>query len=304
MNKENLISSWRAFSWDRLLPTINRLAPKIVFIILLVLLAQTFAELTWSFFTDSKGSTLTINVLPLTATHKASNRQIQSVSLNQVAQYHLFGDAKSQGQLLQQKIIDAPETRLRLVLKGVFASTNAKKALAIIATQKGKGKTYRIGDKLSGGALLHAVYSDRVILKRNNKLETLRLPTSSTKNLYIKSKSVVRTVSKAFNAKVNKQKLRALRKTLLSNPSKIWQDVRVNPVMKNGKVKGYSLLHNDADLMNSLGIKKSDVILEVNGKSLSDPTILYGLMSTLSKQKELAITIERNGRKQSLQLSF
>ena len=95
-----------------------------------------------------------------------------------------------------------------------------------------------------------------------------------------------------------------MRKTLLSNPSKIWQDVRVNPVMKNGKVKGYSLLHNDADLMNSLGIKKSDVILEVNGKSLSDPTILYGLMSTLSKQKELAITIERNGRKQSLQLSF
>lgn len=304
MNKDNLMHFWQGLSWNMLAPTINKYAPKIVFIVLLVLLAQTFAELTWSFFDDSEKLLITKNVMRSTAIQETSNRQSQRIGLNQVAQYHLFGNAKGQEQQIQRKIINAPDTRLRLILKGVFAATIAKKALAIIATKKGKGQIYRIGDKLSGGALLHAVYADRVILKRNNKLETLRLPTLSTKNLSTKSPSVARRGLNVLTAKVKKQKLRALRQTLLTDPSKLWQDVRINPVMKNGKVRGYSLLHKDAALMNSLGLQKSDVILEVNGQSLSDPAVLYGLMTILSEKKDLAITIERNGQKQSIQLNF
>jgi len=233
-------------------------------------------------------------------------------SLNEVGSYHLFGDAKDQT-VVQQKIIDAPETRLRLDLKGVFASTNAREALAIISTSKGKGKTYHIGDKVTdgGGAVLHAVYADRVILKRNGKLETLRLPKAKvdSKAFYRSSSTKVKPLNMSKPAiiqsgQMQAQQLRKMRDTLLKDPAKIWQQVRINPVMKNGKIQGYTLTHNDQGLMKALNIRNTDIITGINGQSLSDPATLYGLMNSLSDQQSLELTIVRNGQQQTLQLNF
>ena len=80
--------------------------------------------------------------------------------------------------------------------------------------------------------------------------------------------------------------------------------MRINPVMKNGKVQGYTLAHNDPGLMTAMNLRKTDVITGVNGESLSDPATLYGLMSTLSEQQSLELTVQRNGQEQTIQLSF
>lgn len=237
---------------------------------------------------------------------------ISNTGLKNVASYHLFGDAKKPV-VVQQKVIDAPETRLRLDLKGVFASSNSQQALAIISTSKGKDKTYHLGDKVTAGAILHAVYADRVILKRNGQLETLRLPKSK-----VDSKTFYKTPppDKAVNsarrmplagaqASSNQaQRLQEIRETLLKDPAKIWQQVRINPVMKNGQVHGYTMAHNDQKLMQELNIKSSDVITAINGQPLSDPSTLYGLMNKLSDQQSLELSIERNGQPQTIQLSF
>ena len=63
---------------------------------------------------------------------------------------------------------NAPETNLQLKLDGVFASNNAEQSSAIISEQgQGIGKLYRVGQQVSGGATLSAVYVDRVLLQRN-----------------------------------------------------------------------------------------------------------------------------------------
>ena len=74
--------------------------------------------------------------------------------------------------------------------------------------------------------------------------------------------------------------------------------------MKNGKVQGYTLAHNDAALMKALNLQKTDIITAVNGQALSDPASLYGLMGSLSEQNSLELIIERNGLEQTIQLSF
>lgn len=306
MNKTQITTYWQAMPWGEIKLKVNKHLPKFVFIVLVLLIAQTFAELTWSFFASAQE----------TASKKSKNQVVRvktvasDASLKEVGSYHLFGDAKSQT-VVQQKIIDAPETRLRLDLKGVFASTNAREALAIISTSKGKDKTYHIGDKVTGGAVLHAVYADRVILKRNGKLETLRLPKAKvdSKAFYRSSSTKVKPLNMSKPAiiqsgQMQAQQLRKMRDTLLKDPAKIWQQVRINPVMKNGKIQGYTLAHNDQGLMKALNIRNTDIITGINGQSLSDPATLYGLMNSLSDQQSLELTIVRNGQQQTIQLNF
>lgn len=306
MNKTQITTYWQELPWNEIKLKANKHLPKFVFILFIILVIQTFAELTWEIFTPSEKSTSDTVHSPAVRVKTVT----QNSSLKNVSEYHLFGDAKKQV-IVQQKVIDAPETRLRLDLKGVFASSNASEALAIISSSKGKDKTYHIGDKVTGGVLLHAVYADRVILKRNGKLETLRLPKPKvdSKAFYSptaadKGRSPVNRVASNRSSQSQSKHLREMRDTLLKDPAKIWKQVRINPVMKNGEVQGYTLAHNDQKLMKALNLRNTDIITAVNGQSLRDPATLYGLMNSLSEQPSLELSIERNGQPQTIQLSF
>ena len=305
MDKTQLITLWHDMPWNEIKLKANKYLPKFVFIVLIILVAQLVAELTWRFFTPTLESVSSLNKNQIVQPKMV----ISNTGLKQVAAYHLFGDAKKQI-VVNEKIIDAPETRLRLDLKGVFASTNTEEALAIISSSKNKDKTYHIGDKVTAGVLLHAIYADRVILKRNGQLETLRLPKPKVGSKAIYSTHTSNTAKSSYGKSINisssatTQRLRKIRNTLLKDPAKVWQQVRINPVMKKGQVQGYTLAHNDQALMKALNIKKTDIITEINGESLSNPATLYGLMNSLSNQQSLDLTIVRNGQQQSIQLTF
>ena len=81
--------------------------------------------------------------------------------------WHLMGMVtKQQDPVAVNTPIDAPDTRLKLVLHGVFVSDGSGKARAIIADPKGKEEQYAVGEMLPGNAELSEVYPDRVILQR------------------------------------------------------------------------------------------------------------------------------------------
>lgn len=304
MDKAQLTAYWQELPWNNIKLKAIEVLPKFVFVVFLILIIQIFAEITWRYFSPVD-EVVTNNTQKQTINVKPSSFD---ASLKKVASYHLFGDANKQA-VTQQKVIDAPETRLRLDLKGVFASTNANKALAIISSSKNKDKTYHIGDKVTGGVTLHAVYADRVILKRNGQLETLRLPKSKvdSKAFYTVEQNKAKSVTPLVNrhqTQGSSQRLRKLRDTLVKDPAKVWQQVRINPVMKKGQVKGYTLMHNDKSIMKALNIRKTDIITGINGESLSNPAVLLGLMDNLSNQDSLQLTIERNGQQQTIQLNL
>lgn len=171
MNKLVKTVYWQNVCLSEIKLKVTKILPKFVFIILIIMILQTLTDLSGRFFVPApeanpnniKNQVVSVKEVKLNS------------SLKKVATYHLFGDAKKQA-VTPQKIINAPETRLRLKLKGVFASTDTEQALAIISNSKDKDKIYLIGDEVTIGVSLHAVYTDRVILKRNGKLETLRLP--------------------------------------------------------------------------------------------------------------------------------
>ena len=280
-------------------PKNDRWLINVVNIVFIILLAMALAQLTWRIFSPDSYK----NASSPAPAQSAASKIESAARLSTISHLHLFGKMD-----VAEKVdapIVAPETRLQLKLKGVFAANEPEQAFAIISDSKNNDKSYRVGSKVVGGAVLHAVYPDRVILKRNGRLETLRMSTQYDKQAI---KTSTRTASSKPRAtrKVMRAppKLRQLKETLLKDPQKIWQQVRISPVLKNGSIKGYSVEHKDKQLMNSLNLQKGDVITEVNGKLLSDPSSLYGLMNQLKTQKSLSVTIERNNQEQVIQLQM
>ncbi|GAM70281.1 general secretion pathway protein C [Vibrio sp. JCM 19236] len=111
-----------------------------------------------------------------------SNRQVATQSggsdqldVNQLLDANMFGKEDEQAPVVRQEVVDAPKTRLNLVLVGVVSSSNAQRSLAVIAN-RGSQDTYGIGEQIDGTrATLRNVLKDRVIIENQGRNETLML---------------------------------------------------------------------------------------------------------------------------------
>ena len=63
-----------------------------------------------------------------------------------------------------------------LVLAGLLASDNPESGYAIVGESAAAAKLHAVGSTLPGGARLHSVYGDRIVIDRGGVLESLTLP--------------------------------------------------------------------------------------------------------------------------------
>ena len=263
-------------------------------LLLITLIAYAAANLSWRIFSTVSSDEQTVSVTRSVA------RPTTRPSLSTVPPLHVFGEADVKP-VASDTPISAPETRLQLVLHGVFASSNPDVSMAIIAAKNGKDKSYFIGDALPGNATLHEVYADRVILKRLGKLETLRLkePVSGAE---INRTSSRRTSSSSRRPR-SSNKLKNMQELYKTDPQKVFSQLRITPVTKDGVINGYRFSHNDRALMREIGLTSRDIITAVNGVSVSDSGKLFAMMQDVDKLKEVNLTILRNGRTQNVVIS-
>lgn len=99
------------------------------------------------------------------------------MGLEQVATLHLFGNAAARPAAAPVPT-DLPKTDLKLVLVGAITDSDPKQASALIEADK-QARRYYVGDNIPGGAVLHEVLSGSVVLKRENRYETLEFPKGS-----------------------------------------------------------------------------------------------------------------------------
>lgn len=126
------------------------------------------------------------------------------ISITSLTEAHLFGEtSKNKSKASQPKPIEAPETRLRLKLRGVFAHSENDQSRALIAEQDKSAKYYRLGDNLPGGATLDAVASEYVTLNRNGVLETLSFNANKKKARTSPTMASHRNGSNSFAAQPN-----------------------------------------------------------------------------------------------------
>ena len=102
----------------------------------------------------------------------ASDSEMAQIrGFDDVASLSAFGSAAR----APSTVVDAPDTSLSWVLKGVLADPDPERSGAILAPQGQPEKYYRVGASLPGNVRLDQVLADRVILVRDGQLETLRL---------------------------------------------------------------------------------------------------------------------------------
>jgi general secretion pathway protein C len=225
-----------------------------------------------------------------------------------IAAWHLFGK-QDQVASTNTEEINAPKTRLRLSLMGVFVASKPAQSSAIIAEQGREGEFFKVGDRVQGRARLSQVYEDKIILDNSGKLETLTFDDSAklagsivSKAPTKRNKKAVASSPKAFN-----NKLRGVRtpeqfvdfaKEQLTDPAQ---------AMKNMGLKATSggyVLESSTSMLARIGMKSGDKLISVNGNTLGDPEQDKLLIDDVYASGTASIVIERGSRRMTINHSF
>ena len=110
--------------------------------------------------------------------HQTVNQQSANYNINDVIRNHLFGRSTSNN--VQQDTRSLPTTGLNFVLRGAFTSSIADNASAMIQGPDGSTQYFKVGSTVFNRASLQAVHDDRVVLSRDEQLETLYFPLPGT----------------------------------------------------------------------------------------------------------------------------
>jgi general secretion pathway protein C len=216
----------------------------------------------------------------------------RTIDLLSLANAHLFGQATT----AVSSGADAPQTRLPLVLAGVLAADDPLQGFAIVGETAAAAKLHAVGATLPGGARLHAVYWDRIVIDRGGNLESLALP-----------KQVLAGMPPPPVAQVNGPAEIAdrMRQAIQQNPSALSNVIRTQQVIAGGKQRGFRVYPGvNPSAFSRLGLRPGDLITAINDTPLDDPSRGEEVMRTLGSAPEVRVTVVRNGRQSDLVLDM
>ena len=215
-----------------------------------------------------------------------------------VVSAHLFGVAVVDPSA--QDPANAPQSTANLVLAGTIATQDPKRGVAIIS-DGGPSKVYSVGDNV-GGASLHSVYLDHVILERGGALETLLLPRLLGPGMHgppvmRRPGGDSRTVAAVEN----------IRRLVQQDPGILDQVMRTVPSYDNaaGKLRGFRAYPGrNRQIFARLGLKPGDLVTAINGTALDDPQRSQEVFNTIQTSDHVTVTVERGGQKQEITLNI
>lgn len=217
---------------------------------------------------------------------------------------HLFGQVSQE--LAGQRLDRLPISSLNLVLTGVIASGAG--GYALISANGQPQEPFAIGQTITGGAVLQAVYSDRVVIGRNGALESLLLEgadnsqppldmtmPAANRSTGVSTGEVVRETG-ANQYTVARDQLAAQMRT---------PDFLKQATLAPSSGGGFLVRQIQPNsLYEKLGLRAGDVIKSVNGQPINtaeDAIRLYQQMSSISA---VQMEITRGGKSEALYYQF
>ncbi len=233
----------------------------------------------------------------------AIQRPRQQVDEQQIASWHVFGVAGEEP-VEKPVIADAPDTNLKLSLRGVFASDDPAEARAIVGDPRGQEEHYSVGDTLPGNATLKEIYADRIILERNGRYETLRLPRELASPQG--AASGARRGAPGAQGGADAGRAAAFtryRNEIKQNPASFLNYVRATPARAGGKFIGFRLqAGRERGALKELGLKPGDIVTSINGVQIDSPAKGMQAMQALGQGDNINVTLLRGGQETSLSL--
>jgi len=175
-----------------------------------------------------------------------------------------------------------PETRLGLHLFGVRTGADPETGTAIIEAGANGQRTYAVGQEITSDAVLAAVYTDRIVIRRSGVREVLFLREEDER-----TPLTPRNPSAAVN------------------PDTLITDLSLQPYFERGTLIGFRVTAADSiPAMSALGLERGDIILEINGRSMpQDAEAAERLLPQLRQATFLQLTVRREGERVTLDVS-
>ncbi len=159
--------------------------------------------------------------------------------------------------------------------------------------QAKKQDTFEVNESVFEKATLKEVFTDKVILDRNGSLETLELEEGLSNS---DGESGIQASNGTFTVPEEEVS------EALANLPVLLSQARAVPYFRNGQSIGMRLYAIKAgSLYEKLGLKNSDIIKDINGSQVSDPTKALKLFEDLKSQRQIGVQVEREGKDVQLQ---
>jgi general secretion pathway protein C len=290
------IGEFRSLSPEQLAARVNRSLPFWASLLLVAVIAWQLSALTWSLLPSPQPDISPLPALGASSGGPAGGADLQR-DLQAVIQAHLFGKAEERKDAPPPVVAEAPETTLSLTLQGTLAAERGEESLAIISERGGETKVYAVGDAIRSGTTLHSVYADRVLLERSGRLEKLLLPKELGEDGL---KSLQPRGEPQASSAAGRTSVREL---INQNVATLTEVIRPQPVFANGQQRGYRVYPGrQRQAFAALGLRPGDLITEINGTALDDPTKGMEIFRSLGDATSVTVTVERDGQPEVLVL--
>jgi general secretion pathway protein C len=227
---------------------------------------------------------------PKRATGAAPAAARKVVDLPSILRANLFGQAAA------PTGTDAPVTTMNLKLLLVFAASDEKRGFAALGPSNGEVKVYRVGDEVPGGARVHAVYVDRVLLDRGGVIEALLVPPREG------AVGASPPPPAPMNAAAAVERVQQV---IRDNPNLINQVMQRQAIVENGRLAGVRVNPGqNAQAFSKLGLRPGDVVTAINGAPLDDQARANEIFNSMGSTAQAHVTIKRSGREMELNLNL
>lgn len=197
-------------------------------------------------------------------------------------------------------VINAPETRLDLILHGVRRSQDPDFSTAVVQAPGQPQRSLGIGATIVDGVTLEAVFADRVIINRRGARESLFLREETRTGA-----SLIRPAGQAQPpepaAGTQREAPPSARVAQLTA-----DDVISGLVLRlerlDGAVAGYRVApESRAEVLAELGLAPGDLVTELNGRALDRPADILDMLEDLENARSIRLTVLRQGEAVSLE---
>lgn len=285
--------------------------------LLVLVVAYQAATVTWRLVAIARDqgepTPLSPSVAPLPG-NESQGLHDGAMNVTALTDQHLFGHADAPTNAPPPPAVDAqtaPPTTLPIALVGVFFSSAANKSMAIIAEQgkKTSEAIYGLGEALPGNAILSEIFRDHVILLRAGRHETLSLEAAAVASPLDQEATIIRRapakasaqLATAATASAQVQIDRDLWNQHLADLPALANEVGVEVYPPGGeRQEGYRLLaKRDSRVMADLALQAGDVVVDINGMPLTNPSSAIQAYNTIKGAETITIQIMRDGRRQT-----
>jgi general secretion pathway protein C len=219
----------------------------------------------------------------------------------------------------------APDRSIALLAKNAAPISDSKnKAIAVISQTGGEQGMYSEGDSITDDVNVVEIFVDKVVIDNRGVRQEIYLVDGETTETAQEAQSTsaesasIDAGQSSFQVNSNassdprkrgqnlgQQDLQKLREDVMNDVSLLAQFTAPEPLIMDGQVKGFRLhLTNRLRLLYQVGFRPGDVVTELNGVRLNDPSTVQQALYNFISADQLSISVMRGQEEETFRYEF